>query len=266
MRHSALGLVEVRGYLGAVAVADAALKAASVTCIGVEIIKGGLVTVKLDGDVGAVQAAVEAGAEMAKQLDVLVTRHVIARMHEETAALVAGPVDIGEGQRQPEKSKAMDKEQEKEAVQATGNGLEKVTAQVSVEDNAKHAVSKAASEASVAEKSMESGANSKAEALKATEAQKSEPLKDKASDAAESKKPAAAADMQTKADPVSTVVTKEAGEVKPVTEQADAVVKISATAEKQSGTPKGQNNGGNPRVQAHTQAAKSSKKKKKASS
>jgi len=91
MRNSALGLVEVRGYLGAVAAADAALKAASVTCIGVEIINGGLVTVKLDGDVGAVQAAVDAGAELAKQLDVLVTRHVIARMHEETAAMVATP-------------------------------------------------------------------------------------------------------------------------------------------------------------------------------
>lgn len=96
MRHSALGLVEVRGYLGAVTAADAALKAASVTCIGVEIIKGGLVTVKLDGDVGAVQAAVEAGAEMATRLDVLVTRHVIARMHEETAALVAEPIDAHE--------------------------------------------------------------------------------------------------------------------------------------------------------------------------
>lgn len=93
MRHSALGLVEVRGYLGAIAAADAALKAASVTCIGAEIVKGGLVTVKLSGDVGAVQAAVEAGAEAAKQLNVLLTRHVIARLHEETAAMVAGPVD-----------------------------------------------------------------------------------------------------------------------------------------------------------------------------
>ncbi|WP_374019600.1 BMC domain-containing protein [Paenibacillus thiaminolyticus] len=93
MRHNALGLVEVRGYLGAIAAADAALKAASVTCIGAEIVKGGLVTVKLSGDVGAVQAAVEAGAEAAKQLNVLLTRHVIARLHEETAAMVAGPVD-----------------------------------------------------------------------------------------------------------------------------------------------------------------------------
>lgn len=88
MKNIALGLVEVRGYLGAVAVADAALKAASVTCIGLEIIKGGLVTVKLTGDVGAVQAAVEAGAETAAQLNVLLTSHVIARLHEETAAIV----------------------------------------------------------------------------------------------------------------------------------------------------------------------------------
>ncbi|WP_068536174.1 BMC domain-containing protein [Paenibacillus glacialis] len=88
MKNIALGLVEVRGYLGAIAAADAALKAASVTCIGLEIIKGGLVTVKITGDVGAVQAAVEAGADKATQLNVLLTRHVIARLHEETAAIV----------------------------------------------------------------------------------------------------------------------------------------------------------------------------------
>lgn len=88
MNNNALGLVEVRGYLGAIAAADAAMKAASVTCIGLEIIKGGLVTVKITGDVGAVQAAVEAGADKATQLNVLLTRHVIARLHEETAAIV----------------------------------------------------------------------------------------------------------------------------------------------------------------------------------
>lgn len=88
MRTNALGLVEVRGYLGAIAAADAALKAASVTCMGLEVIKGGLVTVKITGDVGAVQAAVEAGAETAEQLEVLLTRHVIARLHEETTAIV----------------------------------------------------------------------------------------------------------------------------------------------------------------------------------
>ncbi|MDU5142503.1 MAG: BMC domain-containing protein [Paenibacillus dendritiformis] len=106
MRHNALGLVEVRGYLGAIAAADAALKAASVTCIGAEIVKGGLVTVKLSGDVGAVQSAVEAGAEAAKQLNVLLTRHVIARLHEETAAMVAGPEDAGANEPQAAAEKA----------------------------------------------------------------------------------------------------------------------------------------------------------------
>ncbi len=100
MRYSALGLVEVKGYLGAIAAADAALKAAGVNCIGLEVIKGGLVTVKLVGEVGAVQAAVEAGAEIAAQLDVLLTRHVIPRIHEETAALVVSPVDASENTEQ----------------------------------------------------------------------------------------------------------------------------------------------------------------------
>ncbi|MBD8498561.1 BMC domain-containing protein [Paenibacillus arenosi] len=91
MRHNALGLIEVRGYLGAIAAADAALKAANVTCIGIERVKDGFRMIKLSGDVGAVQSAVDAGAEIAVQLDVLVTRHVIARMHEETAAMILGP-------------------------------------------------------------------------------------------------------------------------------------------------------------------------------
>ncbi|WP_304502595.1 BMC domain-containing protein [Brevibacillus daliensis] len=89
MINSALGLVEVKGYVGAVAVADAALKAANVKCLGLEKIKGGLVTVKLDGDVGAVRAAVDAGAEVATNLNVFLTKHVIPKLHEGTVAMVA---------------------------------------------------------------------------------------------------------------------------------------------------------------------------------
>ncbi|MCR8843519.1 BMC domain-containing protein [Paenibacillus sp. SC116] len=96
MRHNALGLIEVRGYLGAIAAVDAALKAAHVTCLGIERVKDGFRMIKLSGDVGAVQSAVDAGAEVAVQLDVLVTRHVIARMHEETAAMVLGSNDAGD--------------------------------------------------------------------------------------------------------------------------------------------------------------------------
>ena len=67
----ALGMVEVKGFLGAISVADAALKAADVTLLKAEIINGGLTTVELIGDVAAVQAAVEVGTEVAKELNCL---------------------------------------------------------------------------------------------------------------------------------------------------------------------------------------------------
>ncbi|MED1665941.1 BMC domain-containing protein [Brevibacillus laterosporus] len=89
MKNQALGLVETKGLLGAMEAADAALKAANVTFIGFERLKkDGLVTVKVTGDVGAVQAAVEAGSAAARQLNCLFNSHVIARLHEETAKIV----------------------------------------------------------------------------------------------------------------------------------------------------------------------------------
>lgn len=94
MSLKALGLIEVRGYLGAIHAADSALKAANVTCIGCEKVKGGLVTVKLLGDVGAIKAAVEAAEMAAESLGVLIGSHVIARLHEETAKLILPQVKI----------------------------------------------------------------------------------------------------------------------------------------------------------------------------
>ncbi|OOO63433.1 hypothetical protein BS638_03930 [Clostridium tepidum] len=84
----ALGLIEVRGYLGAIEAADSALKAANVELIGCEKIKGGIVTVKITGDVGAVQAAVEAGAKTSQKLNVFRYSHVIPRLHEDTLKLL----------------------------------------------------------------------------------------------------------------------------------------------------------------------------------
>ena len=55
MAEKALGLIEVRGFLGAVVVADAALKAANVSLLNVETVKSGLNTVQLVGDVSAVR-------------------------------------------------------------------------------------------------------------------------------------------------------------------------------------------------------------------
>lgn len=80
----ALGMIEVRGYLGAVSVTDTALKAADVVLNNAEVIRGGLTTVELIGDVAAVRAAVDAGAEEAKNLNCLISHHVIARVDEQT--------------------------------------------------------------------------------------------------------------------------------------------------------------------------------------
>ncbi len=79
----ALGLIETRGLVGAIEAADAMVKAANVTLLSKEEIGGGLVTVMVRGDVGAVQAAVEAGAEAAKTVGELVSVHVIPRPHAE---------------------------------------------------------------------------------------------------------------------------------------------------------------------------------------
>jgi ethanolamine utilization protein EutM len=78
----ALGMVETRGLVGAVEAADAMVKAANVTLIGSEYIGGGLVTVMVRGDVGAVKAATDAGAAAAKRVGELVSVHVIPRPHD----------------------------------------------------------------------------------------------------------------------------------------------------------------------------------------
>ncbi|MFT7487193.1 MAG: ethanolamine utilization protein EutM [Candidatus Paceibacteria bacterium] len=75
----ALGLIETRGLVGAVEAADAMCKAARVTLVGKEISGGGLVTVMVRGEVGAVKAAVEAGAASARRVGELLSQHVIPR-------------------------------------------------------------------------------------------------------------------------------------------------------------------------------------------
>jgi microcompartment protein CcmL/EutN len=85
----ALGLIETRGLVGAIEAADAMVKAANVTLVSKEEIGGGLVTVMVRGDVGAVQAAVEAGAEAAKTVGELVSVHVIPRPHSEVENMLS---------------------------------------------------------------------------------------------------------------------------------------------------------------------------------
>ncbi|MDK2808452.1 MAG: hypothetical protein PWP24_1187 [Clostridiales bacterium] len=78
---SALGMIETRGLTASIEAADAMLKAADVELIGTEKIGSGLVTVMVQGEVGAVKAAVESGEEAASRLGELVAVHVIPRPH-----------------------------------------------------------------------------------------------------------------------------------------------------------------------------------------
>jgi ethanolamine utilization protein EutM len=88
MTKEALGLIETRGLIGAIEAADAMVKAANVTLVNYEKVGAGLVTVMVRGDVGAVKAAVDAGAAAAKRVGELVSVHVIPRPHSDVDAIV----------------------------------------------------------------------------------------------------------------------------------------------------------------------------------
>lgn len=83
MAQEALGMVETRGLTAAIEAADAMTKSAEVTLVGTEKIGSGLVTVMVRGDVGAVKAAVDAGAAAAKRVGELFGAHVIPRPHSD---------------------------------------------------------------------------------------------------------------------------------------------------------------------------------------
>ncbi|AKL93919.1 MULTISPECIES: ethanolamine utilization microcompartment protein EutM [Clostridium] len=85
---NALGMIETKGLVGAIEAADAMVKAANVTLLGKEQIGGGLVTVMVRGDVGAVKAATDAGAAAAERVGELVSVHVIPRPHSEVEVIL----------------------------------------------------------------------------------------------------------------------------------------------------------------------------------
>ena len=88
MEKQALGMVETKGLVGSVEAADAMVKAANVHLIGKVHVGGGLVTVMVRGDVGAVKAAVEAGGAAASRLGEVVATHVIPRPHNDVEKLL----------------------------------------------------------------------------------------------------------------------------------------------------------------------------------
>ena len=95
---NALGMVETKGLVGAIEAADAMVKAANVQLVGKEQVGGGLVTVMVRGDVGAVNAATDAGAAAAEKVGELISVHVIPRPHAEVDFVLPHGRDGYDGQ------------------------------------------------------------------------------------------------------------------------------------------------------------------------
>jgi len=83
----AIGLIETKGLVAAIEACDAALKAANVQFVEQHKVGNGLVAITLRGDVAAVRAAVDAGAEAAGRVGEVVSVHVIARPHSDVAKM-----------------------------------------------------------------------------------------------------------------------------------------------------------------------------------
>lgn len=98
----ALGMIETRGLVASIEAADAMVKAANVTLTCKEHVGGGLVTVMVRGDVGAVKAAVDAGAAAAERVGELVSVHVIPRPHEELEGMLTTPAPVTPTPKPPE--------------------------------------------------------------------------------------------------------------------------------------------------------------------
>jgi ethanolamine utilization protein EutM len=81
MANLAIGMIETKGYVPALSAADAMVKAANVEIVARNEVGGGLVSVVVRGDVGAVKAATEAGAQAASQVGDVTAVHVIPRPH-----------------------------------------------------------------------------------------------------------------------------------------------------------------------------------------
>lgn len=96
MNNKAIGFIEVIGYTNAIVAADESVKAASVNLLGIEKVSGGIVTVKMIGDVGAVTAAVESGKAKVEHTGRFRAAHVIPRLHEEVLSIVEKKEEVTE--------------------------------------------------------------------------------------------------------------------------------------------------------------------------
>lgn len=126
MIKNAIGLIEVRGYSNAITVADAMIKSSPVELIEIQKAKGfGWITVEIEGDVGAVTAAIENGAAKAQMTDSLVSKLVLSRPAEGLGQILAKETP----KKEAEKS---EKQIEPEAVSELTPEVAKVTEKSSV--------------------------------------------------------------------------------------------------------------------------------------
>jgi len=88
MMYDSLGLIETKGLVGVIVAADAAAKAAAVVIATAELTDGAYMTIKIEGELSAVKAAVDAGARAAEHVGELVAAHVIPRPDEELGPLL----------------------------------------------------------------------------------------------------------------------------------------------------------------------------------
>jgi len=92
--QQALGMIETKGIVAAIEAADAMVKAANVSLSGKVHVGGGLVSVFVRGDVGAVKAATDAGAAAAGRIGELISVHVIPRPHGEVEVILPKPGSV----------------------------------------------------------------------------------------------------------------------------------------------------------------------------
>lgn len=119
----ALGMIETHGLVAAIEAADAMVKAANVSLTRKEEVGGGLVTVMVRGDVGAVKAATDAGAAAAERVGELISVHVIPRPHEELEPILRAP-DRSPAPKAPEDDSDAEEEKPAQAEQAADKPAE----------------------------------------------------------------------------------------------------------------------------------------------
>ena len=124
-------MIETIGLVGAIEAADTALKTAEVEIVNRHIVKGGIVTIELSGDVGAIKVAVEAGAEAAKRLGVFVSSHVIARPDEMVSKMIEedsiiAAEDINEETTEVIEEKDLEIEKEEVRIEVKTEEIEKI--------------------------------------------------------------------------------------------------------------------------------------------